>query len=440
MSTSDAALKSLNIPKNYILFGSLGGLFLGFLFGGIAKQWDIDLLYSASSVLQPFGTLWINALRMIVIPLIVAYIVTAVASFSEVKSTLRIGGSAVLAHLIYLVLGMGLMILVTPKLVSFLEVTPEIKEALSTHTAETPAATGVANAQSITDSIAYFIPENLFEAAVNEEILPLFIATLLFALALTKISKQNRRVITRFFDAVIETLHVLIGWILMAMPAAVFILVFEVAVQAGMELFTALAYFVLLFSGLLILLTLALYIITPLLANVSVIQFAKACAPAQIMAVGTRSSMVCLPALIDGAKEHLKLPASVSGLVLPLAVSMFKVNKAVSAPLKMFFLVHIYGLTLDPLSVTLFFLAYIPLSFSSPGIPSGGFFVSLPLYIALGIPVEGVVLLRTVDAIPDIFKTVSNVTEDMSVTALVARFSGSPKLASSEISDLSAGT
>jgi len=125
---------------------------------------------------------------------------------------------------------------------------------------------------------------------------------------------------------------------------------------------------------------------------------------------------------------------------MPLAVSMFKVNKAVSAPLKMFFLAHIYGISLDPAGMALFFLAYIPLSFSSPGIPSGGFFVSLPLYIALGIPVEGVVLLRTVDAIPDIFKTVVNVTEDMSVAALVSRFSGVQQSVPDEISGLTTDT
>jgi len=433
-------MNSLNIPKNYILIGSLGGLFLGFLAGGIAKHGDIGFLYSASEFLQPLGTLWINSLRMIVVPLIVAYIITAVASFSEVKSTLRIGGGAVFAHLVYLLLGMGLMILVTPKLVSYLEITPEITNALASHTVETPTETGSTGTQSFLDSIAYIIPENLFEAAVNEEILPLFVASLLFALALAKISNKNRKVITRFFDAVIETLHVLIGWILMAMPLAVFILVFEVAVDAGMELFTALAYFVFLFCALLLLLTLFLYIVTPLIAKISVIQFAKACAPAQIMAVGTRSSMVCLPALVEGAKEHLKLPDSIVGLVMPLAVSMFKVNKAVSAPLKMYFLAHIYGIPLDPTAVLFFFMAYIPLSFSSPGIPSGGFFVSLPLYIALGFPVEGVVLLRTVDAIPDIFKTVSNVTEDMSVAALVTKFSGIGVNTPGEVHHLSSDT
>lgn len=82
-----------------------------------------------------------------------------------------------------------------------------------------------------------------------------------------------------------------------------------------------------------------------------------------------------------------------------------------------------YGIQLEPIPVLLFMLAYIPTSFTSPGIPSTGLFITLPLYIAMGIPVEGYVILKTVDAIPDIFKTVVNVTEDMSVATLVARFS-----------------
>src|SRR6056297_3030662 len=138
---------------------------------------------------------------------------------------------------------MGLMFLISPKLVSFLEVTPEISSALSSHTVDSPPTANGSGSQSFFDSIAYIIPENIFEAAVNEEILPLFIATLLFALALSKISEKNRKMVVRFFEAIIETLHVLIGWILMAMPFAVFILVLEMAVEAGMELFTALAYF-----------------------------------------------------------------------------------------------------------------------------------------------------------------------------------------------------
>lgn len=416
-------MRKIDVPKNYLLIGSLVGLALGFLIGAVAKQWSVESLFTLSSLLEPLGTLWINSLRMIVVPLLIAYIVVAVSKFNEVSSSVKVGGGAILIHTVLLAGGMLLMILIMPSLVSYFEVTPGIREALSAQTLDVPNVAERPQPSGFTDSIGYLLPSNLFAAAANEDILPLFIASLIFAFALTKVSDTNRSIIVNFFDAIIETLHILIGWILMAMPFAVFILVFEMAAQTGLELVTALLYFIFLFCALLIGVTLLLYLITPALGKVSITKFARAAAPAQVMAVGTRSSMVCLPALIEGAKEKLGLPDSVVGLVMPLAVSMFKINKVVSGPLKLFFLAHLYGVTLDPMGVFIFFLAYFPTSYSSPGIPSGGFFLTLPLYIALGIPIEGVVLLRTVDAIPDIFKTVANVTEDMSVAAIVARFS-----------------
>ena len=416
-------METIKLPKNYLLYGSLTGLSLGLLLGVIAETNDVNFLFAISSILEPLGTLWINSLRMIVLPLIIAYIITAVASFSEIKSTFMVGGGAIFAHLVYLGFGFALMLTIVPNLVTYYSVTPEMTEALRFTTVETPSSARNQAPSGFGDIIVHIIPVNLFSAAANNEILPLFVASLLFGLALTRVPEPQRRPVVKFFKAIISVLHVLIKWILMVMPYAVFILVFSMASQVGTELLSALLFFVLLFCTLLILATLLLYVVTPLIGKVSLRKFTNASLPAQTVAIGSRSSMVCLPALIEGAKDRLGLPSNIVGLVMPLAVSMFKFNKVVSGPIQVFFLAHIYGLQLEPWAIAAFFMAYIPTSFSSPGIPSGGFFVSLPLYMALGIPVEGVVLLRTVDAIPDVFKTIANVTEDMSVTALVSRFS-----------------
>ena len=112
----------------------------------------------------------------------------------------------------------------------------------------------------------------------------------------------------------------------------------------------------------------------------------------------------------------------VAGFVLPLSVSTFKLNRAISSPFTLIFLAHLYGIALEPGYLATFVVTVMILSFSSPGIPSGGFMVTLPFYVAAGIPIEGVVLLRAVDAIPDIFKTLLNVTADMTVASIVARF------------------
>jgi len=120
----------------------------------------------------------------------------------------------------------------------------------------------------------------------------------------------------------------------------------------------------------------------------------------------------------------MRISAPVAGLILPLSVSTFKLTRAVSSPLKLIFLSHIYGLEIAPATVIGFVLTSLFISFSTPGVPSGGTYAILPLYLAAGIPLEGIVLLKSVDAVPDIFKTILHVSESMAVTAIVSRKSG----------------
>lgn len=144
-----------------------------------------------------------------------------------------------------------------------------------------------------------------------------------------------------------------------------------------------------------------------------------------MVAISTRSSLATLPSLLESVKS-LRLSDSISSFVLPLSVSTFKVHRTISDSVELFFLAHLFGISLEVTDVATFFFMALILSFSSAGIPSGGFGLStLPAFLAIGIPMEGVLLLAAVDIIPDVFKTVLNVTGDMSATAVVARLVGS---------------
>jgi Na+/H+-dicarboxylate symporter len=151
-------------------------------------------------------------------------------------------------------------------------------------------------------------------------------------------------------------------------------------------------------------------------------RFSRAILPAQIVAVSTRSSIAALPALLEGAERDLQLRPSVSGFVLPLAVSAFKVNRTVSSTAKLLFLAYLYNVDLSAVQIGSFFVAVLIMSFSAVGVPNGGSaFKTLPFYVAAGIPVAGVVILEAVEDIPDIFKTATNVTGNMTAAAIVAR-------------------
>ena len=272
--------------------------------------------------------------------------------------------------------------------------------------------------------VVRLIPSNPFQAAADGDILAILVFTVLFALAATRLGEESRDLLTRVAVAVAETSMVLVRWLLIPLPFAVFALAYPMAVATGSTLVGAVLWFIVATCGLLLAATLLLYPVTWLLGGVDPVRFQRGATPAQLVAVGTRSSLASLPAMLVGAEESLRLDRDVANMVLPLSVSAFKLNRTITSPFKLLFLAHVYGLTITPEYLLVFVGTVVFLSFSSPGIPSGGFFVTLPFYLAAGIPVEGVILLKAVDAVPDVFKTLINVTAGLSVATIVARFAG----------------
>src|SRR3954462_9694905 len=163
------------------------------------------------------------------------------------------------------------------------------------------------------------------------------------------------------------------------------------------------------------------------MARVPVRVFARASLPGQLIAFSSSSSIAALPALVEGAEQGLKLPKDVTGFVLPLAVSMFKFAGPVAWPIGSLFVAWFYGVELHtPQYLTIAF-ASVFLGFAAPGVPRGGFLMLAPLFLAIGLPLEGIGILIAVDAIPDLFATVTNATGDLAATTLVAGSSARQK-------------
>ena len=169
------------------------------------------------------------------------------------------------------------------------------------------------------------------------------------------------------------------------------------------------------------LIVLLLYPVVALVGRVGLLRFAQAVFPAQAVAFSSSSSLASLPALIDGSERTLQLPPPVTDVVLPLAVSTFKVATPALWLGAAIFLGHLYGVPLAPTQLLVISLTGILTSFSTPGVPHGWLLVISPLVVTMGIPAEGIGLLIAVDAIPDIFATTLNVTGDMVTATLVSR-------------------
>ena len=407
--------------------GSLLGLAAGFGVGALAHESRAGWLLALASALEPAGVMWTNALRLVAVPLMVSCLVLAINTAPRTRTAGRLGGLSLLAFLIFLMLASALTVAVAPRLFAGLTLDAETRAALeSVSAAGHEAVERARQTPPLSQWLTTLIPTNFFRAVADENIVGVLVCVLLFASAMTRIEPERRRLLVRFFEAGAETAKVVVGWLLLLMPLGVFALAFSMAAKTGFAIAGSVGLYVLAVCGLLLAFTALLYPVTAAFGGVSLRAFAAGVWPAQAVAVGTRSSLASLAPLSEGATRRLRLPSEVSDFVLPLSVSVFKVNRAISSPLQFYFLTQLYGLPLRPGAVLTFTAAIILISFATPGIPGSEMFAALPLYLAAGIPVEGFMLLKAVDAIPDIFKTLANVTADMSVAVIVTRFVGLP--------------
>jgi Na+/H+-dicarboxylate symporter len=405
-----------------VLLGLGAGLGCGI---AIAATHNPSLL-SAADAIAPVGTLWVNAIRMTVIPLVVSLVITGVASASDVKAVGRLGGRTLAVFIGMLAAATLIMIPLAIALFAWLPHLITVRPSLPPGAREA--------AQSLTSGsasvgfwswITSLVPTNPVNAAANGAMLPLILFTLLFALAIGKSPTAARTALLGFFSAVTEAMLVLVRWVVRLAPIGIFGLMLPLGAHGGAGLAGAVGFYVVAYSAASVLFVVLLYPALAILARVPMRMFARAALPAQLIAFSSSSSIASLPALVEGAEQRLKLPKEVTGFVLPLAVSMFKFAGPVAWPLGSLFVAWFYGVELHAQQYLTIAFAAIFLGFAAPGVPRGAFLMLAPLFLAIGLPLEGIGILIAVDAIPDLFATVTNATGDLAATALVARYSPS---------------
>jgi len=381
-----------------------------------------DSLLRAADAIAPIGALWVNAIRMTVIPLVISLIITGVASATDVKAIGRLGGRTLIVFLLLIV---GLAIVIMP-------LAPLVFALLPAHTGAAPALPAGAQeaAQSVASSgqtqtfatwLMSLIPSNPIAAAANGAMVPLILFTLLLALAIVRSPDASRATLVGFFRALGDAMLTLVRWVVMLAPIGIFALVLPLAARAGATLAGAIGFYIFAYSVASLVATALLYPAVAIFGGIPIRRFARAALPAQLIAFSSSSSIASLPALVESAEQGLGLSSRVSGFVLPLAVSMFKIAGPVSWTIGALFVGWFYGVPLGARELATIAFAASFLAFAAPGIPRGAFIMLTPLFLAIGLPAEGIGILIAVDALPDTFATVLNVTGDLAATAIVAR-------------------
>lgn len=398
------------------------GLAAGFAVGIVLSATDAALLSVITAWVQPIGTLWLNALQMTVVLLVVSLLITGVAAASDAAATGRIA-------LLSLVLFVGLLAggglfgaYVGQAGVALLPDDPARAEALRESIASTASP---AEPPSVAEWVTGIVPANPIGAAAEGAMLPLVVFALFFGFAITRIDPKRRESLTAFFEAIIDTMMVIVHWVLWAAPVGVFALVLPITARMGAGVLGAIASYVVLVCVLCALVTLLFYPIAAVFGRIPVGRFARDVAPAQAVAFSTQSSLASLPAMLEGAKD-LGIPARETSIVLPLAVSVFRVAGPVAYLSAAVFVAWMYGIDLSPFQIAAGASVGVLVSIGAVGLPGHINFMGtyLPVFTAMGLPLDPLGLLLAVNAIPDIGITVANVTADVAVTGVVARHTG----------------
>lgn len=399
----------------------LAGLAAGLALGAIWDAAEWPALPRAIEAADALGGLWLDALKMTIVPLVFALIVSGVMSTANAAASGRITARSILLFAILLPASAVFGAIVAPILIALWPIPPQAAAAL---VEAAPAAETLAGAPAGPYSfLRAFVAPNVVAAAAQGAMLAIAVFALLFGFAATRLGGERRTVLATFFDAVVETMLGIVGWVLVVGPIGVFALAFVVGARTGFDSLGAFGHYVAIVSLTLLLLTIVLYPLAVWGGGLRLAAFARAMIPAQSVAIGTQSSLASLPAMIEAARGPLALPPRVVGITLPLAVSLFRVTSAAGNIAVAVYIAGLYGIELSLWQLATGALVAAIVSVSAVGIASAVTFFPLmaPICLAMGLPIELIGLLIAVETIPDIFRTIGNVTGDVAVTAVVAR-------------------
>lgn len=397
-------------------FWSIGGLVAGIGLGILASTSESPLLLAMVRFVEPVGTIFVNAIRMAVIPLVVASLIAGIVSIGDERSLTRLGVRSLVVFLGLALSAAVCAAIVAAPVLARLDIDASMVEGLRPQSAATAiAAPGVA--QWFID----LVPANPIRSAADGAMLPLIVFTLGFGAALTKVSDERRAGVVNFFKGLADAMMVLITWVIALAPIGVFALAAPLGARMGVSAAGALVSYILL-AAILTLAVLAglVYPVTVVAGRVPLGRLVKSCAPAQAVALSSRSTMASLPAMIDAAKT-LGVPGHVIAFVVPLAASMLRVGSAVGQTVAVLFAARLFNVEISPLHLAVIVVVTVLTTFTVPGIPGGSIVVMVPILLAANVPADAVGILLGADVIPDMFRTLANVTGGVAAAAIVGQ-------------------
>ncbi|MDQ4080004.1 MAG: dicarboxylate/amino acid:cation symporter [Gemmatimonadota bacterium] len=400
-----------------VLIGLIAGLAVGFLVNAMPSFRDIV------PWIEPLGSLFINAIRMTVIPLVVASLIVGVAGAPDARAIGRVGWRALVVFIALVFIGAVFGAIVAEPILRWM-IDPASTAAVRSGASELAGAAqeGATRLPTFAQWLVDLVPANPIRAAADGAMLPLIVFSLVFGVALLKLDLARRASVVTFFEGVADAMLILVRWVLALAPIGVFALAVPLAARMGLSAAGALAGFIILVSGVCVAyMALILYPAASTIGRATLGVFARAITPAQAVAFSSRSSLAALPAMIEAAETKLHFRPEISRFLLPLSASTFRAGSGVGLTVSVLFVARLYGVDLTIAQLATVIVTVVVTSFSVPGIPNGSIIAMVPVLVAAGIPVEGIGILLSIDTIPDMFRTMTNVTGHMTAASILAR-------------------
>ncbi len=398
------------------------GLVLGLVAASLSKDGH-PALANAVQDLRPVGSLFLNLLSMVVIPLVATALFAGIAKLGDLRTvgrlvvrTLSFFWATTIAAI---VLGFVVGSLVLPHAA----ITADQQAALRVATAADPSVIQRAadNMPSGVRFIVDLVPSNPFKAAADGNLLPVIVFVTIFAVAAATLPIEKRTPLTNLADATTEALIRVVHWVLLFAPIGIFALVAPVVAQFGWSLVRAMAWFIAAVIVGEIIFIAAVYLTSvALIARLAPLRFLRAAFPSMLMAFSTTSSLATLPTMLEAADRDLQLPRPISGFVLPLGASINRAGSALFQTIAVLFIARLYGMPFGAGQLLQAGAAVFLASLTVASVPAASVISLLPAFATTGLPISGLSILIGLDRIPDMFRTMTNVTGHVAGAVVVA--------------------
>jgi Na+/H+-dicarboxylate symporter len=401
------------------------GLALGAMTGIALATWAPAAAEHVADAVQPVGKLWLSALQMTVVPLVLSLVVVGANTATDAAASGRIARRAIVVFLLLLSLGAAVAAIAAPALFTLFPRSGSLTAALSATGGHLPTGAPV----GWSDWLAGIVPTNAIRAAAESAMLPLVVFAMFLGFALTRIAPERRALAVEFFRAIADAMIVVVRWVLLLAPLGVFALILSVCARAGLHMLGALGVYVLVECIVYLIVTALMLVVARVWGREPFARFASAIAPAQVVAASTQSSLASLPAMIESADRRLGYPTAVTSLVLPMAVSLFRLTSPVQYVVSASFIAWAFGIELGVAQLAAGAALAVVISLGSVGLPGQVTFIAtnVPVAQAMGLPIGPLGIMLAVDTLPDTLATLGNVTADLAATSVVAAQSSKDK-------------